>query len=82
MRNWQLQAAKARFSELVEKSNADGPQTVTVRGKPKAVVISARDYARLTRKPQNFVEFLRASPLYGLDLDLTRDRSPTRESDL
>ena len=78
MRHWQLQAAKAHFSELVEKSNVDGPQAVTVHGKPKAVVVSARDYARLTRKPQSFMDLMRSSPLYGLELDFSRQQTPTR----
>ena len=35
---WPLQAAKDRFSQLV-KAAADGPQTVTVHGKPAAIVL-------------------------------------------
>ena len=31
---WQLQEAKAKFSELVQKAIDDGPQTVTRRGQP------------------------------------------------
>ena len=34
---WQLQEAKAKFSELVQKAIDDGPQTVTRRGQPVAV---------------------------------------------
>ena len=30
---WQLQEAKAKFSELVQKTLDEGPQTVTRRGK-------------------------------------------------
>ncbi len=46
---WQLQDAKNRFSEVVEKAVTEGPQHVTRRGKDTAVVLSSREYARLQR---------------------------------
>ena len=33
MEHWQLQDAKNRFSEIVNKALRDGPQVVTRRGK-------------------------------------------------
>ena len=48
---WPLQAAKDRFSQLV-KAAADGPQTVTVHGKPAAIVLSPHAYAKLKRAPR------------------------------
>ena len=48
---WPLQAAKDRFSQLV-KAAADGPQTVTVHGKPAAIVLSPQAYAKLKRAPR------------------------------
>ena len=30
---WSLQEAKAKFSEVVERAQTEGPQTVTVHGK-------------------------------------------------
>ena len=54
----------------------DGPQTITVRGQRAAVVLSADDYDRLERPKPSLVEFLRASPLAGVELDIERDRSP------
>jgi prevent-host-death family protein len=44
---WQLQAAKQRFSELVERARREGPQVVTKHGRAAAVVVSAEDYRRL-----------------------------------
>ena len=38
---WQVQDAKARFSEMLEKALSDGPQIVTKRGKQAAVLVSA-----------------------------------------
>ena len=81
MRRWQLQEAKARFSELVRGAAEDGPQTITVRGRRAAVLLSAEDYDRLKRPKPSLAELLRASPLAGLDLEVERDRSPPRDID-
>jgi antitoxin Phd len=51
MRAWQLQEAKARFSEVVKEASLYGPQVVTLRGKPAVVVISKKEYDSL-RKPK------------------------------
>lgn len=82
MASWQLQEAKARFSEVVKSSQEEGPQEITVRGKPAAFVISRTDYERLRRRKPGFVEFMRQSPLVGIELDLDRDRTTTRDVDL
>lgn len=88
MTQWQLQSAKTHLSEVLQKAATSGPQQITVHGKPKAVVLSIEDYQKLTApkgkkaKPQSFYEFLRASPLCGLDLDIERDKSGPREIDL
>lgn len=37
---WQLQEAKHRLSQVVERADAEGPRTITVRGRPKAIVLS------------------------------------------
>jgi antitoxin Phd len=79
---WQLQEAKNRFSEVVEKALAEGPQTVTRHGKAVVVILSKDDYNRLQRGRGSLVEFFRASPLVGMDLDLERDQSLPRDIDL
>ena len=80
--NWQLQEAKAHLSELVKTVQQNGPQQITVHGKPAAVVLSCDDYTRLTRKKPSFVDLMRQSPLIGVDLQLERDKSLTREQAL
>jgi prevent-host-death family protein len=40
---WQLQEAKSRFSELVERAIKQGAQTVTKHGKAAVVVVSAEE---------------------------------------
>ncbi len=44
---WQLQDAKARFSELIETSLREGPQVVTRRGVETAVVVPIEEWRRL-----------------------------------
>ena len=46
---WQVQDAKARFSEFLETSVAEGPQIVTKRGVEKAVLVPIEQWRRLTR---------------------------------
>jgi len=79
MSTWQLQEAKGRFSEVVKRALSDGPQGITVRGEPVAVVISRAEYDRLTNPKPGFVEFMRGSPMTGPALDLERPQDLTRE---
>lgn len=82
MRKWQLQEAKARLSEVIKQASKEGPQTITMRGEPTAVLISKDDYERLKKPRGKFVDFMRKSPLYGVDLDLKREQTLTREADI
>lgn len=40
MTTWQIQQAKNRFSELIDRARSDGPQTVTRHGQPVAEVVA------------------------------------------
>lgn len=79
MQVWQLQEAKARLSEVIQKAINEGPQDISLRGRPAVVVLSHAEYERLTRPKPGFAEFLRESPLHGVELGLERDVSLTRE---
>jgi prevent-host-death family protein len=70
---WQIQKAKAKFSELVQKAIDDGPQTVTRRGKDVVVVLSAEEYRSLRKGQIDFKEFLTLLPLDGVDLERSQD---------
>ena len=77
---WQLQEAKARFSEVVNQALEHGPQTVTRRGRNAVVVIAVADFKR-TQGAGRLRDFLRRGPfLDGVTLE--RDRSVPREVDL
>lgn len=79
MQVWQLQEAKARLSEVIQKALNEGPQDISLRGRAAAVVLSHADYERLIRPKPNFTTFLRESPLHGVELELERDASLARD---
>lgn len=79
---WQLQDAKNRFSEVVDNAMQQGPQVVTKRGKEAVVVISIEAYRKMQQPQNTLVEFFQSSPLKGIDLDLSRDKSLARDIDL
>ncbi len=82
MREWALQDAKARLSELVRLAMAHEPQEITLRGEPAVVVVSREEYDRMTQKQESFVDLIRASPLMDADIDLSREQSMTRDIEL
>ncbi len=79
---WQLQEAKNRLSELVDAAVSKGPQVITRRGVPTAVVLSLEEYRRVTRPQQNLLQFFRSSPLAEVELDLSRSRDLPRQVEL
>ncbi len=79
MQTWQMQEAKARMSELVKRAQSQ-PQDITLHGKSVAVVMSREVFDRLSQSQRSLVDFMRCSPLYGVDdIELERDHSPTRD---
>ena len=78
--SWQLQHAKNRFSEVVDKAISQGPQEVTRHGKQAVFVVSAGDYRRNRPPATDLLSFFRESPL--ADLDIQRDRGRARKIDL
>ena len=82
MKKWQLQEAKNRFSEMVNDAIHHGPQTVTRHGEETVIVLSVKDYKKLAKPKTSLYEFLRNSPLRGVELDLTRDKSLPRDIEL
>lgn len=82
---WQVQTAKARFSEVFRRARSEGPQRITRQGKEGVVVIADEDYEKLVGKshqPKSLWEFFRQSPLVGLELEFERDRDTGREIEL
>jgi prevent-host-death family protein len=82
---WQLQEAKARFSEVFRLARERGPQRVTKHGREAVVVIPAEEYARITapqRRPASIAQFFAASPLRDSGIELGRVRDFGRAIDL
>ena len=81
-RVWQLQEAKSRFSEVVDKALSEGPQKVTRRGRDAVVVLSITDYKKLSRTKGHFVERYRKFAGSGPELDIKRISEYPREIEL
>jgi prevent-host-death family protein len=79
---WALAEAKARFSEMIDRALADGPQTITRKGEKAVVVVSAEEWQRKTKRKGNLAEFFAASPLRGSDLKIERLKDRPREIEL
>ena len=79
---WQLQTAKARFSEVFRKAREEGPQRVTKHGGESVVIVPAEEFDRLTRRstqPESLLEFFAKSPLAGSGINLERERTVGRK---
>ena len=66
--SWQVQEAKARFSELVQKTLDEGPQTVTRHGTAVVVVVSAEEFRNLSEQRPGILEVLTSGPEGDLEL--------------
>lgn len=76
---WQLQEAKACFSELVRRARR-APQRVTVHGEEAVVVISVKEFERLQPEPQcSLDELMAASPLAEVEFGDRGTPMPVRK---
>lgn len=80
--SWQIQTAKARFSEVFRLARTKGPQRITRQGKEGVVMIADEEYETLVGKshqPKSLVQFFRESPLVGLGLEFERKKDISRD---
>jgi prevent-host-death family protein len=88
MATWQVQEAKTRLSEVIDRAISEGPQTITRHGKPRAVLVSVEAFEAMAQesekeKRRSFVDFLLTGPKFDdLDLYLERSKDTGREIDL
>lgn len=82
--DWQLQDAKARFSEVFQLARSRGPQKITRHGKEAVMVVPAEEFERLSgrRRQGGLVEFFAKSPLAGSGIKLDRVTDYGRPVDL
>ena len=59
---WQVQDAKARFSELLETALAEGPQIVTKRGVEAAALVPIGQWRRLEAETRPTLKELLLAP--------------------
>lgn len=86
-RTWQLQEAKNKLSEVVSRAQTEGPQTITVRGKEVAVVVSLEEYRKAragkpAEKQETLLDVLLNSPLRGSGVVIERRDDYGRDIDL
>ena len=80
---WKLEDAKAKFSEVVRRAHDQGPQYVTVRGKPTVAIVDVAELERWMPAPADrlpLVDFLENLDLG--DLDLSREPDFGRDPEL
>lgn len=77
MATWQVQDARARLSELIERARTEGPQTITRHGAEKAVVLSIKDYRALAAERPDFKAYLLGGPKVD-EFSIERDRDTGR----
>jgi len=71
---WQLQEAKNKLSEVIDKALKKGPQEITRHGRKTAVVLSFKEYQKLKkRKGSTLTEFFHNSPLQNIELTRPED---------
>jgi prevent-host-death family protein len=79
---WTVAEAKAKFSEVIERAQSRGPQTITRNGRRAVVVVAADEWERKTRRTGNLAEFFASSPLRGSRVKVQRGKARARPIDL
>jgi len=79
---WTVAQAKAKLSEVLDQAEAHGPQVITRNGRKTAVIVSANEWERRTRRAGSLADFFAASPLRGSGLILKRSKNRLRKTDL
>jgi prevent-host-death family protein len=79
---WTVAEAKAKFSEVIDRAESDGPQTITRNGRTTAVIVAAKEWERKTKRKGTLADFFAASPLRGSDVQIKRIRGRLRKVEL
>jgi prevent-host-death family protein len=81
MARWQVQEAKTRLSEMIERARTEGPQTITRHGAERAVLLSIEEYRALAAHKPDFKAYLLGGPKVD-DFQIERDRDTGRAVEL
>jgi len=77
MKQWPVQNAKNQLSLLIELARTEGPQTITLHGKPMAVVVAASEFKKLSTPRETPLEFF--SRFKGMARTLSRRKDLPRK---
>jgi prevent-host-death family protein len=80
MASWQVQDAKARFSELLNATIKKGPQVVTRRGIETAVLVPIEEWHRLQRAARPSLKDVLLAPEARFENLLSRARTSRRRA--
>jgi prevent-host-death family protein len=80
--DWSVAEAKAQLSKLIEQARSEGPQTITRHGRATAVLVSAEEWERKSKRTGNLAEFFAGSPLRGSGAGFPRRKDRPRKVDL
>jgi antitoxin Phd len=67
---WQVQEAKAKFSEFLDKALHEGPQVVSRRGIAAAVLVPIEEWERLKQRARPTLKDLLLSDENRFEIDL------------
>ena len=81
-KKWQVQEAKAKFSELLKETMVSGYQTITKNGQTVAYLISKEEFDQRPSSKRSILDALDRSPYPEIELDVERSLDLIREVDL
>jgi prevent-host-death family protein len=76
---WTVAEAKAKLSEVIDRAQSEGPQTITRNGRTAVVLVSFEEWERKTKRTGNLAEFFAGSPLRESGLSIERSSEKPRE---
>ncbi len=79
---WTVAEAKAKFSEVVQKAEKEGPQRITRRGEDAVVVVSRKEWDKKTKRKGTLLEFFMNSPLRGSGIEIPPRSKSNRRIEL
>jgi len=79
--SWKLQDAKAKFSQVVDDALKVGPQYVTRRGQDAVVVLSVKEYKKITSQKPSFKQFLLNCPKMDDNFEFERQKDYSKGVD-
>ena len=80
MASWQVQDAKARFSEFLNATIKKGPQVVTRRGIETAVLVPIEEWNRLQKSARPGLKALLLAPEARFENLIDRSRNLRRRT--